>query len=226
MQTIIKSLKVLAVLMLLTSLSSRSYSQTSRFSFVINSPTTYFNYGKANTGLRSYKKSYHGLQAGISYQAGITPIFSLVPELYFAMKGGTIKGNSPLTKAKTTLRINSLEMPLLARLHLNKLYINAGPYVGYNVGGRLKVDASNTSSASTTKLSFGSSDADFKRWDVGFQVGAGYNFSLNQSTVTLDARYGYGMVNISPDVERYNRMFKISAQVSLFGKKIPKQKQG
>lgn len=226
MQSKIKSVKSLAVLMLLFTLEINSYAQKSKFSIVVNSLTTNFNYGKANAELNSYMKNYQGLQAGFSYQAGITPMFSIVPEIYFAMKGGTLKENNPLTGAKSTLRINSLEMPVLARLLLNKLYLNAGPYVGYNVGGRLKVYGSSTSTETTTKVSFGSSAADFRRWDVGFQAGAGYNFNLNQSIITLDVRYGYGLVNISHDVDRYNRMLNISVQISRPGKKISKQKQG
>src|SRR5690606_41418246 len=131
-----------------------------------------------------------------------------------------------LTGGKSTLKVNSLEMPVLARLHCNKLYLNAGPYAGYNVGGRLKMDDANTSSETTTKVSFGNSAADLKRWDYGFQAGAGYNFSLKQSVLTLDVRYGYGIVNISKQVERYNRMLNISVQVSKPGRKSIKQKHG
>lgn len=225
MQQTIKSVKVLAVTLSLL-VTSSTYSQTSKFSISINTLATNFNYGKANPELNPYKKNYRGLQAGFAYQAGITPMFSVVPEIYFSMKGGTLKENNPLTGAKSTLRINSLEMPVLARLHINRLYLNAGPYAGYNVGGRLKVDGSSTTSETTTKVSFGGSTADLNHRDFGFQAGAGYNFNLNQSTLTLDVRYGYGLVNISHDVERYNRMLNISVQVSRPDRKVSRQKQG
>lgn len=225
MQQTINSVKVMSVIMLSFLIASNSYSQTSKFSISINSLTTNFNYGKANGDFNPYKKNYRGFQAGFSYQAGITQRFSVVSEIYFAMKGGTLKENNPLTGAKSTLRVNSLEMPLLARLHINKLYLNAGPYTSYNVGGSLKVDDSGTSSEEISKVSFGSS-ANFKRWDFGFQAGAGYNFNLNQSTLTLDVRYGYGVVSISRDVDRYNRMLNISVQVSRPGKRSSKQKKG
>ena len=221
-----KSTKAVAALILIISLATNSYSQTSKFSLTVNSLTTNFNYGRSNADLKSSKKNYQGLQAGFSYQAGFTPMFSIVPELYFAIKGGTLKENNPLTVGKSTLRINSLELPVLARLHCNKLYLNAGPYAGYNIGGRLKVEASNTSDETSTKVSFGNSSADLKRWDFGFQAGAGYNLNLKQSILTLEVRYGYGLVNISRDVERYNRMLNISLQVSRQCKKARKQKRG
>jgi hypothetical protein len=208
------TLSEVLILLLIASITSTAYSQTSKFSFAINSLTTNFNYGSANSDLKSYKKDYRGFQAGISYQAGITRHFSIVPELYFAMKGGILKKNNPLTGGKSTLRINSLELPVLARVHYKKLYLNAGPYAGFNVGGRWKVEESSTSVKSSTRVSFGNSASDLKRWDLGFQAGAGYNFPLKHSTLTLDVRYGYGLVNISRELDRYNRMFNISLQVS------------
>ena len=213
-------------MVLFAGLSMVSYAQTSRFSISVNSLTTSFHYGKSNSDLAGYKKDLKGLQAGFSYQAGISPMFSVVPELYFAMKGGTLKENSPLAANRSTLRINSLEMPVLARLHCNKFYLSAGPYAGYNVGGRLEVEGSNSSQEKKTRLSFGNSVNEIKRWDFGFQAGAGYNFNLKRSVLTLDVRYGYGLVNISQDVERYNRMLNISVQVSKTGKKNARWKQG
>lgn len=226
MQKKVKSLTLLTLLMFLLTIVINSYAQKSKFSIAVNSLTTNFNYGNSNAELNSYKKNYQGLQAGFSYQAGITPMFSVVPEIYFAMKGGTLKESNPLTIAKSTLVINSLEIPVLTRLHINKLYVNAGPYAGYNVGGRIKVNGTNSTAETITKLSFGSSSADFKRWDFGFQAGAGYNFNLKHSILTLDVRYGYGLVNISQNVDRYNRMLNISVQVSRLNKTTSKQKKG
>ena len=225
MQSNIKLATIVAAVAFFTALSLSSSAQTNRFSVSINSLTTNFNYGSLNAALKDYKKNYRGLQAGFSYQAGITPSFSIVLEIYFAIKGGTLKDGNPLTAAKSTLRVNSLEMPVLARLHCNKLYLNAGPYLGYNVGGRLKVEGTGTRPENATKVSFGNASGDLKRWDAGFQAGAGYNFNLKQSILTLDVRYGYGLVNISRDVERYNRMLNISLQISKPGRKSAKQKQ-
>ena len=140
--------KTTAILLLLISLSFTSFSQTSRFGISINSLTTNFNYGKANSDLQPYKKNFKGLQAGISYQAGITPKFSVVPELYFAMKGGTLKEKNPVIANKSTLRLYTVELPVLARLHCKNLYLSAGPYVAYAVGGRFKIDGSETMPAS------------------------------------------------------------------------------
>ncbi len=194
--------------------ASTSFSQTSRFSISVNSLTTYFNYGKSNSLLQPYKKNFTGLQAGVSYQAGVTDAFSIVPELYFAIKGGTLTANTPITIGRSTLRLYTLDLPVMARVHINKLYLNAGPYVSYALGGKLKTDAFAGNAETSATVSFNSSSTGLKRWDMGLLAGAGYNFNLKKAVMTLDARYGYGLVNISKVAERFNRMLNISLVVS------------
>ncbi len=212
----------IAILVLVVSLSLPSFSQTSKFGLSINSLTTNFNYGASNAELKTHKQDFKGLQAGFTYQARVGSGFSIVPELYFALKGGVLKGGNPLTTNKSTLRLSSLEAPLLARVHFDNLYFNAGPYAAYTLGGRLKTEGSETLPESSTKISFGNAPGDFQRWDYGLQAGAGYNFNLKKSVLTLDVRYGYGLANISKDVERYNRMLNISLVASKLGKKSKK----
>jgi len=226
MNSTIKTTVSIAAIMLLTSLSPKSFSQTSKFGISLNSLTTNFNYGKSNSTLQSYKKNYRGLQAGFSYQVGISSAFSIVPEIYFARKGGILKGDNPLTIGKSTVKLYSIEMPLLARVHYNKLYLNAGPYIGYMLNGRIKNEESGTVPGKSTKLTFGNSVSDFKRWDFGVLAGAGYNFTIKKKILTLDARYGYGLINISKDVQRYNRMLNISLVVSKIPRKKSLDKQG
>jgi hypothetical protein len=214
MQSTIKSAASIATIVLLMAFSARSSAQTSKFGISINSLITNFNYGSANNGLQPYKKNFSGLQAGFSYQIGITQGFSVVPELYFAMKGGTLKEHNPLTTGKATLRLYSIELPVLARVHFHDLYLNAGPYAGYHIGGRVKIDGTENTHETSSKISFGNSSGDFRRWDFGLQAGAGYNFKMKRSTLTVDVRYGYGLVNISRDIQRYNRMLNISVQLA------------
>jgi len=171
---------------------------------VLNAVSTNFNYGKSNGAAADYKKSVLGPQVGLSFQAGVTPRFSLVSELYFIMKGGKLESNNPLTESKTTLRLYTLESPMLARYHFGKLYLNAGPSLAYNFYGTRKNDEGSTT------LSFNKSTDGFKRLDAGIQVGAGYQFRLKQKRVALDVRYSYGLTNISNDNEIYNRYLNIN----------------
>jgi hypothetical protein len=155
-------------------LSANSFGQTAHtyLDIKVNVVSTNLYYGEANSSLDKYKKSARGIQAGIAFQAGITPGFSLVPELYFMRKGGILKANNPFTNSKSTLRFNTIELPLLARFHMGRLYLNAGPSVAYNISGKQKMNDQ------SVKLSFDNTSGGFRRFDAGVQMGGGFEFPL------------------------------------------------
>ena len=125
---------------------------------VLNVVSTNLNYGKSNSAFSNYKKSVFGGQLGASFQAGFTPTFSLVPEVYLIMKGGKLEANNPLTASKSTLRLYTVELPVMARFHFGKFYANAGPSIAYSFSGTQKMEDS------TTESIFKNSGGDFKRW--------------------------------------------------------------
>ena len=135
---------------------------------LLNAVSTNLNYGKSNGALSDNKKSVLGAQLGASFQAGITPKFSLVSELYFIMKGGKLEANNSADVNNSTLRLYTLELPVLARFHFGKVYVNAGPTIAYNLFGTNKIEGT------STDVSFNNSTDGFKRWDAGIQMGAGY----------------------------------------------------
>ena len=175
---------------------------------MINVVSTNLNYGESNSSLTDYKKSNNGIQAGVSFQAGITPGFSLVSELYFIRKGGKLKANNPLTNSESSLRLNTIELPVLARFHFGKFYVNAGPSIAYNLSGTRKIEDV------STKLSFANSTKEFKRFDAGVQMGGGLEFPFKQRRIALDVRYSYGLTNIAYDKEMHNRALMICVNFS------------
>jgi hypothetical protein len=189
---------------------AKSFAQQTYMSPLINVVNSNFNYGDANSDIKSYKKDARGIMAGVTLQAGVTPALSVVAETYFVMKGATLKADNPLTVNKSTLRMYNAEIPVLARVHINHLYINAGPYVSYSFGGRIKTDGSQAIPEKSTAVSFSNSADGFKRWELGVQAGAGYNFNIKKRALAFDVRYGYGLTNVSQNAERYNRTLTIS----------------
>ncbi len=204
---------------------TKSFAQKTYMSPLINVVNSNFNYGDANSAMKSYKKDARGIMAGATFQAGITPAFSVVAETYFVMKGATLKADNPLTVNKSTLRLYNVEIPVLARVHINHFYINAGPYVSYTIAGRIKTESSEFIPEKSTAISFSNVPDGFKRWELGVQAGAGYNFHIKKRALALDLRYGYGLTNVSQNAERYNRTFTISIiavkpwKTNPFGKK-------
>jgi Outer membrane protein beta-barrel domain len=185
------------------------------FDLMINVAGTNLNYGGDNSALSDYKKSANGLQAGVSFQAGITPAFSLVTELYYMRKGGKLKNNNPLTGTESSIRLNTIELPVMARVHVGKFYMNAGPSIAYNLSGKRKIDKV------SDNLSFNNSAGAFKRFDAGIQMGGGFEFPFKQKRIALDIRYNYGLSNISYDKEIQNRALMISVHFSKAWKKNP-----
>jgi hypothetical protein len=182
---------------------------------MVNVVSTNINYGDANSAMTDYKKSANGIQAGASFQAGITPSLSLVSELYFMKKGGKLKANNPLSSSESNLRLNTIELPVLARFHFGKFYVNAGPSIAYNISGSSKIEDV------STKLSFTNSTEGFKRFDAGVQMGGGIEFPFKQRRIALDMRYNYGLTNVSYNKEMYNRSVMISVHFSKRWKRNP-----
>jgi outer membrane protein with beta-barrel domain len=175
---------------------------------MINVVSTNLNYGNANGGLADYKKTSKGIQAGASFQAGITSHFSVASELYFIRKGGKLRANNPLTTDEFSLLLNTLELPVLARVHFGKFYVNAGPSVAYNISGTRKIKDG------STKISFTNSMQGFKRFDAGVQMGGGVELPFKQKRIALDIRYSYGLTNITYSNEIHNRSVMISVHYS------------
>lgn len=145
-------------------------------------------------------KSVLGAQLGFSYQTEIVPRVALVSEFYFMMKGGKL--------ANTTFRLYTTELPVLARIYFGSVYLNAGPSIAYNFYGTNKVGDV------TTDLAFNNSTTGFKRWDAGIQFGGGYNFHIKRTNIGVDARYSYGLTNISYGQELHNRYLNIGIHFS------------
>lgn len=175
---------------------------------MVNVVSTNLNYGGSNSALADYKKTNNGIQAGVSFQAGITSSFSLVSELYFMRKGGKLKSNSPFSPNESSLHLNTLELPVLGRFQIGKFYMNAGPSIAYNLSGKRKIDDQ------STKLSFNNSADGFRRFEAGIQAGGGVAFPFKQKRIALDIRYSYGLTNITHDKELHNRALMISVHFS------------
>lgn len=204
---------------------TKAIAQETYLDVVINYTPTSLSYGDNNKALKDFKKGYWGLQAGASFQAGINDYFSVVPELYFMMKGGRLENKNPLTGQDTRIRFNTLDMPVLARLHRCDLYLNAGPVLSYNIGGRLKTKENDLLPAGKTKMEFGSGPNNYSRWDAGLQFGLGYEFKLKKSRLVLDLRYHYGMVDIGNGTDMYNRYFNMNLLLSKKWKTNPLAKR-
>lgn len=200
---------VMSMIFLLT--ASQMSAQDSRVAILLNLVNTKLKYDGANASLGGYEKSVRGLQAGLSWQAGVTKHFSIVTELYFERKGGGLEINNPLHTTESTLKLNTIEIPLLARLHAGKFYFNAGPYATYVFSGKIS-----STGESLHSISF--RQEGIRRWEAGIQAGLGYQFKLKKTKMAADFRYAYGTNSLSTMDDLKTRTINISVLAYLFGK--------
>ena len=96
-------------------------------------------------------------------------------------------------------------------LGLLKPYAEAGPYIGFGTYGKswITYDGDDESE----DIEWGGDDGDYKRFDWGFNFGAG----VEVGRVIIGASYGLGLANISnwDEVEIKNRVIRITLGVKL-----------
>lgn len=179
--------------------------------------------GESKSDYEQDFKSRVGFNIGVIYDWGLSEKFYIQPGLYFTTRGGKIKENDEDYKYKEKWNLNYLELPILAsyRIALSdnvKWHINAGPYLAYGLGGKVKWEE--TYDGDTDKgdfKAFGTADEDsdeqkggLKRFDAGLSFGTGVSFDKFYVGLTYDL----GLTNIADkdvwkDHKVRNRNFSI-----------------
>jgi hypothetical protein len=176
-----------------------------------------------------------GFQVVVPVEIGIGDMFALQPEIMYGSHGGIQKGGgtgtalglTSTTTFKFDYTVNTLEIPLLAKLRLGsdvlKFNVVAGPSVGFGLNGTqntnstLKIVASNgtvlTDQASSDKFNakflndgyqtseLGAKEFAISKLNFNLHLGAGLGFDLGPFMIALDGRYMLGLSDLAPDPE-------------------------
>lgn len=161
-----------------------------------------------------------GFNVGIATQFRAGEVFSFAPELMYTQRGFRQQYAQGLEREA---RFDYLNIPLLFRLHFGgilKGYINAGPTVGYWLGGRQTADvipAVEVSQPYEESITFEDVDEDWaydaSRLELGGAVGAGIMLDTEGGSFLIDLRYTHGFTNIAdfPDTDNFkNRVVSVS----------------
>lgn len=167
----------------------------------VNAGVNFFNQTiKADGEKNDDVKIKTGFQIGVDYEIGIAPDFYFAPGLMFATKGGKIQ------EGEITLKwgLNYLEVPLnlvyKPVLGTGNLIVNFGPYLGYGIGGKAKLEFGDEDLEED--INFGSGeDDDLKPFDMGANIGFGYQLGMGLS-FKLNAQLG--LINILPEGDSDN----------------------
>ena len=154
------------------------------------------------TGLTNLdnSSSRYGLNAGGFIQYRFNDLIAIQPEVLFSMQGGESKND----EEKYTVRLNYLNIPVLAKIYFLRsgLNVEIGPQLGLRLNSKLKHHGDNN----TTKL-HGYHDADF-----GIVFGLGYDIDR----FTISARYNMGLTKVTGDNSAKNKVFQFSVGWKIF----------
>jgi hypothetical protein len=174
-----------------------------------------------------------GLQFGVFSEIEIVPHFSLQPELMYSIQGTqynksiseTIFGTVSTYKYEGKIRLNTLEIPLLAKLNFGrkilKFHLLAGPSFGIGLSGEknshafgikttpdglMQVSESNEKyDAGFVLNKFDATDYDqntqypFSKFNTNMHLGAGLNLNLGLVSLFLEGRYILGLSDLLPE---------------------------
>ncbi|RZL07127.1 MAG: PorT family protein [Hymenobacter sp.] len=175
-----------------------------------------------------------GYQVGVYYQQPLTKRFSLVPEVQFSREQAHVDVESftnpqNYLRGDYRLRLSYLNVPVLLRLALGPVYIEAGPQASLLVGGRGQgqtqalvggdvISGRTIDQAATDR---------FRRLDagaclgVGVQLPAGLGLSVRayQGLVARDRDYAYQQTAIpSMGSEMYRQTLQASLTYQLLAR--------
>lgn len=142
-----------------------------------------------------------GVAVGGFAQVNLDETFGLRPELAYVQKGASAEtevqppGGQTQT-VEATLRIDYIELPVLGTVALReegdvRPVLFAGPALAFNVSAEQELEAD----GETETADFSDAISDV---DVGLHLGAGADVPTGAGTVTLDARYELGVLDL-PD---------------------------
>ncbi|PSG88573.1 porin family protein [Aurantibacter aestuarii] len=153
-----------------------------------------------------------GFHIGGVAEIMISDKFSIQPELIFSQQGtestekesGTFEGGSFSIEEETILKLNYLNLPVLAKFYVvDGFSLEAGPQVGFLLSADLEYDYRETvtfdgETITDTESAKATVKNEFKGIDFG--LGFGANFKLNMG-LNFGLRYNLGLTSIAEDDE-------------------------
>ena len=210
-------MRLLVVIIVLTT----TFESFAQIKFGVKGGLNYANMlDKTNT--RTYSADYKakiGFNMGVTAEYSISEKFAIEPGLLFSTKGTKDKS----TGTKTSLNLNYLEIPINAiyKIELSsssKILINAGPYFGYAISGKMKASEPVLGVNEDSKEQKVVIGTDIKPLDFGLNIGAGVEIK----DITVSLQYGYGLANLTlhseNDAKLKNRVLGISIGYKFGGK--------
>jgi hypothetical protein len=146
-----------------------------------------------------------GINAGINAEIPLSSGFYLQPGALYSTKGAKLNDGNKLKLSYIEVPVNFVYKPILGT---GNMLLGFGPYVGFGING--KVESPNGSSEKVTfSKDFDATSAgpQFKRFDAGGNLLAGYEFANN---VSFQVNAQLGLADINPNTTAANDKTKLN----------------
>lgn len=117
-----------------------------------------------------------GLNVGFAGEMMLNPTFAIESGLYYSMQGAK--------EGDLKLNIDYINLPILAKYYAYQgLNFFAGPQLSFKASSKVKAGS----------ISVDTPDGMIKNFDLGLNIGAGYQFDMG---LQLSASYTYGLIGV------------------------------
>ena len=165
-------------------------------------------------------ESKSGFQLGVVGEYSVGEKFVIQPGLLFATQGFLNSMEAENGKLEIDWNLNYLQIPVNATYKFGsrntKFFLQAGPYLGYALGGKLKgkfKEDGKVTNSDDENIKFGNNE--MKRMDFGI----GFGLGLQIYAVQLALGYQFGVMNIHNSGELNMKNDCLAFTVSyIFGK--------
>lgn len=164
-------------------------------SFGVKAGLNFSNFKVDADGYSVSPKSIAGINLGVYADYNFSDLLALESGLTFEQKGCKVDEHG----YKSTDKINYLTLPINLRANIavgdNNLYFLAGPTFGIGLSGKWEEEDDGDKDDGSIKFGTGEDD-DYKRMNVGFLIGAGFELPNN---LGVRLTYDLGISNIDSD---------------------------
>jgi hypothetical protein len=180
--------------------------ETGRTSFGIRAGVNFQNInGKDAAGNDLKNDLLTGINAGINAEIPLSSGFYLQPGALYSTKGAKLNDGNKLKLSYIEVPVNFVYKPILGS---GNMLLGFGPYVGFGING--KVESPNGSSEAvkfSKDYDATSGSPQFKRFDAGGNLLAGYEFANN---VSFQVNAQLGLADINPNTTAANDKTKLN----------------
>ncbi len=133
-----------------------------------------------------------GVVGGAFLGIAVNDVFSIEPQALFNVKGAKFSSSD----GSGTIKVSYIEVPLLAKFWIPVSDSQVRPFVFAGPYGAFKVSCT-AESGSISEDCDKNPELTLKSTDFGATGGAGLEFKAGNQAVRVDARYDFGLTNIS-----------------------------